>query len=147
RPEAYGTDITKMFHQVPVKDVTTQHMGDIQSMLSIGERTLGINDQIMGVLSGGGRKTATEVRTSTGFGVNRQKTITEYMSAHGFSRHTKKLVQSSQQMYDARAKMRRVGDLAISAGPAFIEVSPEDIAGFFSYVPVDGTLPIDRMAQ
>jgi hypothetical protein len=147
RPEAFGTDINKMFMQIPVSDVTRQHMVDLQGMLGIGERTLGINDQIMGVLNQGGRKTATEVRTSTGFGVNRQKTITEWMSATGFSNHAKKLVANSQQFYQYEAKMRIVGDLALTAGPGFIDVKPEDISGWYLPLPVDGTLPIDRMAQ
>ena len=94
RPEAYGTDITKMFYQVPVQDITRSNISDFSTMLGIGERTLGVNDQIMGALStGSGRKTATEVRTTTGFGVNRMKTICEYMSASGFSPHSQKLVQ------------------------------------------------------
>lgn len=148
RPEAYGTDITKMFMQVPVSDVTRGHMADFQAMFGIGERISGINDQIMGALNTGGqRKTATEVRTTTGFGVNRQKTICEYMSATSFAPHAQKLVQTSQQMYSAQAKLRRVGSLALDAGQAFINVSPDDIAGFYDLVPVDGTLPIDRMAQ
>ena len=148
RPEAYGTDITKIFYQVPVGDVTRNHMSDFQQMFGIGERISGINDQIMGAINtGAARKTATEIRTTTGFGVNRQKTITEYMSAAGFSSHAQKLVQSSQQMYDAKQKMRRVGSFALDAGQAFIQVSPDDIVGQFDFVPVDGTLPIDRMAQ
>lgn len=147
RPEAYGTDITKMFHQIPVQDVTRGHIADFQQMLGVGEKTLGINEQMMGALSTSNRKTATEVRTSTGFGVNRQKTITEYMSATGFSPHSQKMVQTSQQFYDSTAKMRIVGDLARDAGEQFMNVGPEDIAGFYNYVPVDGTLPIDRMAQ
>ena len=43
--------------------------------------------------------------------------------------------------------MKRVGSLALEAGERFMNVSPEDIQGFFDLVPVDGTLPIDRMAQ
>lgn len=148
RPEAYGTDIRSMFHQVQVQDVTKAHMGDIQSMFGIGERILGVNDQIMGALnSGGGRKTATEVRATTGFGVNRLKTVTEWMSAMAFQPHAQKLVQTSQQMYDATQKMRRVGSLAMDAGEGFVNVDPQTIAGQFDVVPVDGTLPIDRMAQ
>lgn len=147
RPEAYGTDISKMFMQVPVQDVTRSNISDFQTMLSIGERTLGVNDQIMGALSQGGRKTATEVRTSTSFGVNRMKTMVEYMSATGFTAHSMKLVQTSQQFYDAQSKLRRVGDLAYEAGDRFINVKPEDITGQFDFVPVDGVLPIDRMAQ
>lgn len=147
RPEAYGSDLTKMFMQVPVQDVTQGHLRDFQEMIGVGEKTLGINDQIMGALSQGSRKTATEVRTSTGFGVNRMKTTTEYMSATGMSPHAQKLVQVSQQMYDASAKLRRVGSFAMDAGQQFINVSPQDIVGFFDLVPVDGVLPIDRMAQ
>jgi hypothetical protein len=148
RPEAYGTDITKMFMQVPIQDITRSHLADFQTMLGIGERTLGVNDQIMGSLNtGSSRKTATEVRTTTGFGVNRQKTITEYMSATAFAPHAQRLVQNSQQFYDAQAKLRRVGNLALEAGQQFLNVSPDDIQGFFDFVPVDGTLPIDRMAQ
>jgi hypothetical protein len=147
KPEAYGTDLRSMFMQVPVNDVTRQHMTDLQQMFGIGERTLGINDQIMGMLSPGGRKTATEIRTSTGFGVNRLKTITEYMSGTGFAQHSQKLVQNSQQFYDMQAKLRRVGDLVLEAGEGFINVDPHAITGFFDFIPVDGTLPVDRIAQ
>ncbi len=147
RPEAYGTDITKMFHQVQVQDVTRTHFADFQQMFGIGERTLGVNDQIMGSLNPGGRKTATEVRTSTGFGVNRLKTVAEYISATAFSPHSQKLVQTSQQFYETPLKLRIVGDLATDAGMQFLDVTPEKIAGFYDFVPIDGVLPVDRMAQ
>jgi hypothetical protein len=147
RPEAFGTDIRSIFTQVPVTDVTRTNMQDLQQMFGLGERTLGINDQIMGVLNTGGRKTATEVRTAAGFGTNRLKTNTEYMSAMAFSHHSQKLVQNSQQFYDAQMKLKIVGDLAMGAGPGFIQVSPDIIMGFFNFVTVDGTLPVDRTAQ
>lgn len=147
RPEAYGADLDKMFKQVQVQDVTRGHLGEVQAMFGLGERITGVNDQIMGALNGSGRKTATEVRTTTSFGVNRQKTVTEYMSAMGMAPHAQMLVQNSQQFYDASAKLRRVGSFAVDAGEQFINVTPDDIAGFFDLIPVDGTLPVDRMAQ
>lgn len=149
RPEAYGTDLKTMFMQVPVQDVTKSHLGDMQMMLGVGERTLGVNDQMMGVLNqgGGSRKTATEVRTSTGFGVNRQKTITEYMSFMGMAPHAQKLLQNSQQFYDGSQKLRIVGNLALDAGQQFINVTRESIAGYYDFINVDGTMPVDRMAQ
>lgn len=148
RPEAYGTDINTMFKQVDVKDVTRSHLSDFQMMLGMGERALGVNDQIMGNLNtGSSRKTATEVRTTTGFGVNRLKTVSEYMSAMGYAPHAQKLVQTSQQFYTGQQKLRRVGSFAQEAGMQFMHVSPEDIVGFYDVVPVDGVLPIDRMAQ
>lgn len=147
RPEAYGTDVRSMVHQIPVQDMTKGHITDMNVMLQVGERMSGINEQILGALSQGGRRTATEVRTSTGFGVNRLKTLTEYMSITGMNDHSQRLVQTSQQYFTAEKKMRIVGDLAQEAGAQFLMVKPQDIMGFFDFVPVDGALPVDRLAQ
>jgi hypothetical protein len=147
RPEAYGTDIRSMMMQVPVTDVTRGNMQDVQLIQGMSERALGINDSIMGVLNTQNRKTATEVRTSTGFGVNRQKTITEYLSATAFSPHAQRIVQNTQQFYDGNMKLKIAGSLMQEASKNLIEVDPNAIAGFYDFVPVDGALPIDRMAQ
>jgi hypothetical protein len=147
KPEAYGQDIDTFFKQIPIQDITQQNFTDLALIQNIGEKTLGVNDQIMGALSGAGRKTATEVRTSTGFGVNRLKTITEYLSATAFASHSQKLVMNSQQYFTAEKKFRIVGDLAMEAGEKFLMVQPGMIEGFFDFVPVDGVLPIDRIAQ
>lgn len=150
RPEAYGQDIRTFFHQVQVQDVTRQHLTDVQSMFGMGERVFGVNDQMFGVLAGGGRKTATEVRTSSAFGVNRLKTVAEYQSATGFSRHSQKMVQNTQQYMDATQKYKIAGTLIDDMGPQaaerFLMVQPEDITGAYDFVSVDGTMPIDRMA-
>jgi hypothetical protein len=146
RPEAYGQDIKTFFHQVPVTDVTRTHMSDVNQMMDFGEKITGINEQMFGSLAQSGRRTATEVRTSTGFGINRQKTVAEYLSALAMSPHAQMLVQHSQQWYDQELKMRIVGDNA-QFDPGFALVTPDSISGFFDFVPVDGTLPIDRMAM
>lgn len=147
KPEAYGQDINSFFKQIPINDITQNNFTDLQYVQNMGEKVLGVNDQIMGALGGSGRKTATEVRTSTGFGVNRLKTITEYLSATAFAPHSQKLVMNSQQFYTAPQKFRIVGTLAQEAGVKFLQVDPSQIAGFFDFVPVDGVLPVDRMAQ
>lgn len=147
KPEAYGTDVKLVMSQMPVNDVTRTHLQDFPMMMGIGERVGGVNDQIMGMLNGGGRKTATEVRTSTSFGINRLKTVAEYASATGFDPLSQMILQNSQQYYDMDMKFRIAGDLALGAGPGFIQVTPDLIAGSYGFVPVDGTLPIDRNAQ
>lgn len=147
KPAAYGTDTRTALTQLNVTDVTRQHINDIETMNQFGQRLSGVNDQIMGQVNVGGRRTATEVRTSTTFGINRLKTLSEYFSAMGFAPMSQKLVQSSQQYFDGDRKFKIVGDLANDSGTRFIDVDPETIMGFFDFVPVDGTLPIDRFAQ
>lgn len=147
KPAGYGTDPSMAMKQLAVVDLTGTHMNDIKAMIDVGQRAIGVNDQILGVLASTGRKTATEVRGASAFGINRLKTISEYASAMGFNPLSMQMVQNSQQYYDLDRKFRIVGDLAVEAGEQFMQVTPETIAGFYDFVPVDGTLPADRFAQ
>ena len=147
KPEAYGQDTKTAWSQVNVNDITQNHLRDLELMLSIGERTVGVNDQILGALNQGGRKTATEVRTSTSFGVNRLKTIAEWFSVVGFSPLAQMLVQNTQQYYDQEQKFKIAGDLLAGTNASFLDVNPDMLSGFYDFVPVDGTMPIDRFAQ
>lgn len=147
RPSAYGSDTKMVASQLPVVDITRTNMQDVQGVADMMQRILGINDTIMGTINTG-RRTATEVRSSTTFGINRLKTLVEYMSAVGFGPHAQMMLQTSQQMMDYEMKLRIVGDNPRTQTPdIFTDVSPESIAGFFQFVPVDGTLPVDRLAQ
>lgn len=146
KPQAYGKDVRTALHQLQVADVTRQHIGEVGLLTEFIQKVTGVNDSIMGAVNQGGRKTATEVRTSTSFGINRLKTQCEWFSNTGFSPLTTKLVQRTQQNYDKMKKFRLVGDLGMMA-PQFANVDPAAISGFFDFEPVDGTLPVDRFAQ
>lgn len=146
KPSAYGRDVRTMFAQLPVSDVTQGHVPNMQLMADMMQRVTGVTDNIMGMVNTSGRKTATEVRQSTTFGINRLKTTCEFFSAMGFSPLAQKLVQGTQQHYNMEQRLRIVGDLA-AMSPGFLNVSPDLIAGFYDFVPVDGSLPVDRFAQ
>ncbi len=144
-PRAYGTDPAAAIKELISQDPTAQHFRDMKVVEEIMQRTTGVVDNIQGMTNAGGRKTATEVRTSSSFGINRLKTFCEYNSALGWSQLSQMLVQNLQQHYDEEQMLKIAGD--ILTGVQYIKVSPEDIMGFFDYVPVDGTMPIDRFAQ
>ena len=146
-PGAYGDDVRTVLTQLPVSDVTRTHLTDLQAMFGVGQRAVGISDQLMGQIATAGRRSATEVRTGAGFGINRLKTTSEYFSAMGWSPMAQMLVQNSQQYYEAEKQFKIVGQLMQEAGQEFINVSPEDILGFYDFIPVDGSQPIDRLAQ
>lgn len=146
RPSAYGQDVRTVVSQLPTQTVTTQHLRDVESLIDIVQRVSGVSDNLMGMVNPGGRKTATEVRSSSSAGVNRLKTIAEYNSALGWDPLSQVLVQNSQQDYDLERQMRIVGDLMMG-DPKFLMVNRDEIQGFFDFVPVDGTFPVDRFAQ
>lgn len=145
-PSAYGTDVRMAYQQLQVADITRSHIPDMQLMSEMLQRLTGVSENIMGVVNSGGRKTATEVRQSATLGINRLKTVCEFFSAMGFSPLAQKMVQTSQQLYNRELKLRIVGDTA-SYAPGFADVTPETIAGFYDFVAVDGSLPVDRFAQ
>jgi len=146
KPSAYGQDIRTMFHQISTSDVTQNHMKDAQMVGDLIQRVSGGTDNIMGMVNAGGRKTATEVRSSNTFGANRLKTQAEYFSAMGFSPLASMLLQNTQQKYDGEKKFKLAGDLMEEA-ELFMTVNPENIAGNYDFAPVDGTMPVDRFAQ
>jgi len=146
REEFYGTDPREAIHQLAVVDVTQNHLRDMQVMTDLIQRVSGVTDNIMGMLDPGGRKTATEVRTSSSFGINRLKTVAEYMSAMGWMPMAQVLLQQTQQFYDGEDVFRIAGDLVEGQEP-WVKVTPDVIGGFYDFVPVDGTMPVDRFAQ
>lgn len=145
KPEFYGTKLTDIFQQLPTMDVTAQHLKDMPIIADMMQRAIGINDTIMGAVNTG-RRTATEVRSTTTMGINRQKTMVEFNSAIAFDPFIAMQIQTIQQMMDFQLELRIVGDLAQNSDTS-LTIDPTEIAGFFDFIPVDGTLPIDRMAQ
>lgn len=146
KPTAFGKDVRSAISQLTTMDVTRTHMADIPMIQDFIQRITGVNDPIMGAVNTGGRKTATEVRTSTTMGINRLKTQCEWHSTVGFAPLSQKMVQRTQQLFSVPRQYRIVGDQAQFA-PNFAMITPEDIAGYYDYEHVDGTLPIDRFAQ
>lgn len=146
KPAGYGQDIRSMMAQFNVQDVTRGNLQDSDIVGQLGQRVTGVSDNIMGQVNPSGRKTATEVRSATTFGINRLKTSCEWFSTTGFSPLTAKLIMSTQQLMSVPRKYKVVGDQALW-GESFLAATPESIAGFYDFVPVDGTMPVDRFAQ
>jgi hypothetical protein len=146
KPEAYGTDPRQAIHQLQQVDVTRSHINDTIFVEQMLQRVSGIVDNLMGSQSNSGRKTATEVRTSSGWSSNRLKVPAEYNSSLGWDPLAQMMLSNTQQFMDLERKYQIAGN-SLDQAAKFVQVTPEQIAGFFDFVPVDGTLPIDRLAQ
>ncbi len=96
--------------------MTSTHLRDAQFIEGLLQRVTGVSDTIMGALSTGGRKTATEVRGATANSTNRLKTLAEYFSATGYGEHARRLLQATQQLYDGERQFRVAGDLITRGG-------------------------------
>lgn len=146
RPAGYGKDIRTMVHQFQTQDVTQNHINDMAMLGQIMQKVLGVAENLAGSVNPGGRKTATEIRTVSGGSINRMKTHTEYDSALGFDHLSRMLVSNTQQYYDMEMKLKLAGDI-VGAQEMATPVTPDEIQGFYDFIPVDGTLPLDRFAM
>lgn len=145
KPSAYGTDARMAVHQLQTHDSTMQNLQDTGVVSSLMQRMLGISDDLAGQASPSSRRSATEFRGTTGFSANRLQNMANYFSVTGWDSLSECLVKSTQQLYDGEMTVKVAGDTV--AGVENVTVSPEDIAGFFDFIPADGTLPVDRMEQ
>ncbi len=145
KPSAYGQDVRSIISQLPVSDVTMQNYQDSQVVEAQMQRSLGINDDITGRSAPSSRRSATEFRGTTSQSANRLANMAYYFSITGWRSLAKCLVSSTQQMYTTEMKVKVAGDNI--KGAESITVNPDDISGSFDITPIDGTMPIDRMAQ
>ncbi len=140
---ALGADARTAVFQLPLTDVTTQHIGDIQILQRTGDTFSAVNDNLRGVNQAGGRKTATEVRQSGEAGASRLAAHAMLHSATGISDLAEMWVINNQQFLSPDFAVNVVGP---DKGPTPHVITPQMIAGDFNFPIHDGTLPLDKVA-
>lgn len=146
KPAAYGTKPYDAIHQLQMLDVTRSNINDAQYIEQMIQRVSSVVDAIMGVNDPSGRRSATESRITANAGVSRLRTPIEYNSYLAMDPLASMMVSNTQQLMSMERKYRIAGN-TLEAAVAFMDVSPDRIAGDYDFVPVDGTAPIDRLAQ
>ena len=147
RQEARDTPVDQVFKQLNVGDVTRNHLSDMGMIFDLMQQVVGVNAMLMGQQEPGGRKTATEVRGSSQFSMNRLKVQAEFMAMMGWNPFAEQLVSSTQQyfMQEDSRWFKVAGDLLPEQDPR-VFVDPELIQGQYDIEIVDGTMPVDKMA-
>jgi len=146
KPQAYGTDPRMAIHQLQMYDPTSGHLQQASYIEQMIQRCSAVVDQIMGVGDPGGRKSATESRIITGSSTSRLRTPIEYNSYLGIDPMAERLLSNTQQLLDVD-RVYAVAGNTLQNATAFLNAGPQQIAGAYNHVPVNGTAPIDRLAQ
>lgn len=140
---ALGRDIRTVFQQIPVVDVTANHVKDMQVYFDIGQRISAVSENLLGLQDAGGRKTATEVRTSSEGAASRLAALARVISAKGITRLTRQQSLNTQQWMSSEFYTRVVGPDGMMKP---LTITPDAIVGDFYFPVHDGTLPLDRIA-
>jgi hypothetical protein len=142
---AFGlSDPKNAIQQLQVTDVTRSHLQDFQMFGKLAADLTGATDNVRGLQDQGGRKTATEVRTSSEAGTSRLAAKGKNYSSMAFT--------DLAEIWSANAQSNLSSEFEISVlgqegRDASIRISPGDIQGDFVFPVHDGTLPIDKLAM
>jgi len=140
---AYGQDVREIVQQLQVADVTRGHVQDVQMLYRMADMMAGVNDNLRGLQDSGGRKTATEVRTSAEAGASRLAAHARLISAQAITDLTEQMAVNMQQFLDSEMEFIILGMDGVKKS---VHIRPEHIVGDFHYPIHDGTLPLDRIA-
>lgn len=138
-----GLDIGRAVKQLDVMDVTRGHMGDFQTFGRLAADLTGASDNLRGMQEPGGRKTATEVRTSSDAGASRLAAKGMRYSVQAMTGLAEQWTMNYQQFLDREFEFQVLGP---DGAEESIIINPDTIDGEFFYPIHDGTLPLDKVA-
>lgn len=140
---AFGlSDPKSAVYQLPVTDVTRGHMSDSQVFARMAMDFTGVSDNMRGLQDAGGRKTATEIRTSAESGASRLAAKGKIYSFMGISPMAEMWAANYQNYLTQEYEM---GVLGAEAQNASVLITPDSIQGDFTFPIHDGTLPMDKI--
>jgi hypothetical protein len=140
---AMGLPVQEAFMQLQVQDVTMGHINDIQALRMLADATTGINDNMRGVQTAGGRRSATEARMSMQAGASRLSQMAVRISAQGLTDAAEQMIMNIQQFMPNEMWVQSTGDDGTFGNTL---LTPDMILGTFNYQISDGSLPYDKMA-
>lgn len=140
---AQGRDVRSAIQQLQVQDVTTNHIKDAELFMRLGQQLSAVTENVLGMQAEGGRKTATEVRTSTEAAASRLAAQARVISAQGLVDLTEQWAVNVQQYMSRDFYLRVVGR---EGEEKPLHVTPDQVSGDFYYPVHDGTLPMDKTA-
>lgn len=140
---AVGLPVRDAIMQLMVQDVTTGHISDIQVMRILADTITGVNDNMRGIQTAGGRRSATEARMAMQNGASRLSQMAIRVSAQAFQPLCQQMIMNIQQFMPDKMWIETTGDDGM---PSSTTITPDMIVGQFNYQVSDGTLPYDKTA-
>jgi hypothetical protein len=140
---AMNRDVKAAIMQLPVQDVTRGHLDSMDTFFDIGQRISAVSENLLGLQDSGGRKTATEVRTSFEAAASRLASLARIVSAQGMTALTSQMSLNTQQWMSQDFYVRVVGQDGLMYP---LNISRDGVAGDYFYPIHDGTLPLDKVA-
>lgn len=140
---AMGLPVKEAIMQIVVQDVTQGHMGDMQNMRILADTITGVNDNMRGIQTSGGRRSATEARIAMQNGGGRLSQHAVRISAQAYHPMAEQMISNIQQFMPDSMWIEVAG---VDGQLSSQQFTPDMLCGSFNYQISDGTLPFDKQA-
>lgn len=144
KQSAMGLPIQQAIQQLVVQDVTQGHLADIQTMRVLADTITGVNDNMRGIQTAGGRRSATEARMSMQAGASRLSQMAIRISSQGLHPMVQQIIYNTQQFMPPEMWLEMTGD---DGQVQSQQITPDMLVGEFNYQVSDGSLPFDKEAM
>lgn len=142
---AFGlSDPKSAVFQLQVGDVTRAHMSDANTFGRMAADLTGVSDNMRGLQDAGGRKTATEIRTSSEAGASRLASRGKIYSAMALTQLAEMWTMNYQNYMTQEFELAVLGREGVQNT---VRITPDNIQGDFTFPVQDGTLPMDKVGM
>ena len=153
---ATGLALNSYIMQLPLQDVTTGHLTDMQNVSAFAKEATGISENLLGQYSGG-RRSARQTAEVANATAQRLITIAAGLWESGLAPMARKCVENLRQGLDDEQLVRIIGlqhyieasqPDATGQSPVrnFIPVDKSMLVGSYDFLVFDATLPSQRLA-
>lgn len=146
KPNVSSMGIDRWIMQLPVNDVTKDHINDAKLLQDAIQVVTGINDNALGQFHQG-RRSATEARNVNSATAARLKMVALLIFKNALEPLARKLLSNLRDGLDEQTIVRVVGMSDPSAPGEFLSVTKADLAGNYDFEIFDGTLPSEKHFQ
>lgn len=144
KPGVSRQGVDKWIKQLEIRDVTANHIKDIDSLQGLMMLITGINENIMGQFHGG-RRSASEARAVNAGTANRLLMTAKVLWTDCFEPMGRQMLSNSRDGMDEPAYVRTTGEMINQyAYNRFIQADKSKLVGEYDFEVFDGTLPSEK---
>jgi hypothetical protein len=140
---AMGLPVKEAIQQIITQDVTMGNLTDMQNMRILADTITGVNDNMRGIQTAGGRRSATEARIAMQNGGGRLSQHAVRISSQAYHPMVEQMISNIQQFMPDEMWVEVTGD---DGQLDSRKMTPDMLVGSFNFQISDGTLPFDKQA-
>lgn len=131
---------------LPIQDTTQGHLADAKVVQDLIQTVMGASNIIMG-MPNPGRRAATEVQGQMKLAAGRMQMLLENFCEQGLKPQARTFAKNTQAFLDLTNPMALREPYASVMGMPYVQVTPDMLAGEFTFPFTDAGLPSDRMFE